>query len=298
MQNCTEHFTPKLNQPCGCCRPWGHPQMGPAQSTWNILHLGNHIHQWNCWEVGRALPTGCSSLLCSNPPEALLSYQILLVLPLHFKGAFFTLSFDCSSAQKALKWTWVMAGKECLLIRVHKMKPPFVAQEEKQLEIISLCGQELPVLQTGTNKGHLELQKSKPGFKASSLVGTNHLMDVGWDPESHQESYLKWDCFFIFRLTIHPSQAPPELLMFEKWEFFIQKMSLHPLKNNNKLNKPVCRTGSKHSLSCSFPVGLSCVPSRDREKTLYFWREEGWKNQIALKWAQQSLITASASQAD
>lgn len=42
------------------------------------------------------------------------------------------------------------------------MKPPFVTQEEKHLEMITLSGQELPVLQMGTNKGHLELQQSKP----------------------------------------------------------------------------------------------------------------------------------------
>lgn len=61
-------------------------------------------------------------------------------------------------------------GKEWLLIKVHTMKPLFVAQEEK-MEMISLCGQELPVLQMGTNKGHLELQQSKPDLHRGFFSG-------------------------------------------------------------------------------------------------------------------------------
>lgn len=83
--------------------------------------------------AGRALPTDWGSLLCSNPAGTLLSNWILLVLPLHFKGAFFPFSFGCSSAQKAPDWEgW-------LLSKVHKMKPPFVAQEKNQLGMTSPC---------------------------------------------------------------------------------------------------------------------------------------------------------------
>lgn len=60
--------------------------------------------------AGRALPMGWGSLLCFNPPETLLSYWILLVLPLHFKEAFFPLSFGCSSAQRPPTRTWAKSG--------------------------------------------------------------------------------------------------------------------------------------------------------------------------------------------
>jgi len=63
-----------------------------------------------------------------------LSYRILLVLARHFKGAFFLSHLAGSSAPKALDWTWVKANKQLLFIKVHKTKPPFVVQEENQLE--------------------------------------------------------------------------------------------------------------------------------------------------------------------
>lgn len=45
-----------------------------------------------------------------KPPETLLSYWILLVLLLHFKGAFFPFSFGCSLAQKVPDRRWEKSG--------------------------------------------------------------------------------------------------------------------------------------------------------------------------------------------
>lgn len=162
MQNCTEHFTPKLNHPCGCCSPWGHPQMGLAQSISNILHLGIHMQQGNCWK-GFAHRLGLFALFKPSWNTSVQLDSPGSASPL--QRGFFPFSFGCSSAQKAPDW------EEWLLSKVHKMKPLFVAQEENQLEMTSPGGQELPVLQRGTSKGHLELQQSKPKLHRGFFSG-------------------------------------------------------------------------------------------------------------------------------
>lgn len=174
MQNCRGHFTPSLDQ------PWGHPQVAPAQ-IWNIFHLGIHRQQKNCW--------GEFSLLCLNPPGTFLSYWILLLLPLHFKRDFF-FSFFFSLLIWLHRKLQLDVGREWLLIKVQKMKPPLVAQEEKQLEMTSLSGQEL---QMGTNNNKGTAAEQTPTLTGGSLMGTNHPTGVNWiswiPPTKHETAF-------------------------------------------------------------------------------------------------------------
>lgn len=141
--------------------------MGLAQSIWNILHLGIHMQKGNCWGwKGFAHGLGLFALFKPSRNTSVLLDSPGSASPLQ-KGFFpfliwLQLSTESSQANVSKEW---------LLIKVQKMKPPLAAQEEKQLEMTSLCGQELPVLRMGTNKGRLELQQSKPELHRGFFSG-------------------------------------------------------------------------------------------------------------------------------
>lgn len=203
MQNCTEHFTPKLNQPCGSCSPWGHPQMGLAQGISNILHLGIHMQQGNCWK-GFAHRLGLFALFKPSWNISVLLDSPGSASPLQ-RGFFpFLIWLQLSTESSCLH-----VGKEWLLSKVHKMKPAFVAPEEKQLEMTSPCGQELPVLPRGTSKGHLELQQSKPKLHRGFFSGHRSPHGCELDiPESYQFMSLTLKIRLLFHFQAHNPSFP------------------------------------------------------------------------------------------
>lgn len=91
---------------------WINPVDAAALGDIHMHILPKAFGTFCIWEstCTRGTAHGLGLFALFKPPGTLLSYWILLVLLLHFKGAFFPFSFGCSLAQKVPDRRWEKSG--------------------------------------------------------------------------------------------------------------------------------------------------------------------------------------------